>query len=206
MAIDYEQVRQGFLDKKKEIEARQSQISQQIAGLNDEHSRNHRELIMIDEVLESLDFTKDAAPDDLEEVGLTEKVKRILQESTIPLSPTQIRDVLLMQGYKATSLKHALISVHTVLDRIEPFIDQVEVDKRKAYKWKEPETMYGLGLKDALLNTTENRRGTLAELAGRPRPSLGKRILEGARMEARTRPPKSMTPPPGWKREDAEKK
>jgi hypothetical protein len=139
VALDYEKIRQSFLDQKKELEQLQVQIGHQIAGLNDQLNRNHRELIMIDEVLESLDLTKDGPPEDLEEVGLTDMVRRILQESSIALSPTQIRDMLLMKGYKASSLKAALISVHTVLDRIMPSLEQVEIDKRKAYKWKATE-------------------------------------------------------------------
>jgi len=98
-----------------------------------------REMIGIDNALEAMDFVKQE--DDVEYVenteapGFTEQIKQILVQSNMPLLPTQIRDALLTAGHKGSSLKNMLISVHAVLRRLEPFLEEAQIDGRRAYRW-----------------------------------------------------------------------
>ncbi len=67
---------------------------------------------------------------------MTEHIKRVLQQTTIPLLPTQIRDSLKAVGISGSSDKNLLISVHTVLSRLKADLVASEQDGKTAYKWK----------------------------------------------------------------------
>ena len=65
--------------------------------------------------------------------GLTEEIRTILGLTTVPLDAVQIRDSMLVRGFSATSPKHLLISVHTVLGRIENELEISEREGKKTY-------------------------------------------------------------------------
>jgi hypothetical protein len=66
--------------------------------------------------------------------GLTAEIRKILGLTTVHLTPTQIRDSLVQRGFSNEKPKNLLISVHTVLGRIEKELDVIERDGKAAYK------------------------------------------------------------------------
>jgi hypothetical protein len=57
--------------------------------------------------------------------GLTEEIRTILTLSVAHLDAMQIRDALILRGFKHTSPRNLLINVHTVLGRIKNELDVV---------------------------------------------------------------------------------
>jgi hypothetical protein len=93
-----------------------------------------REVAGIDQILKGLDVMESNTV--LEPPGMTEHIRRVLQQTTIPLFPTQIRDSLKAVGIQGSSDKNLLISVHTVLSRLKADLVESEQDGKTAYKWK----------------------------------------------------------------------
>jgi hypothetical protein len=65
--------------------------------------------------------------------GLTEEIRTILNLTTVPLDPMQIRDSMLHRGFESSNPKNLLISVHTVLKRIEAELHKGERDGKPTY-------------------------------------------------------------------------
>ncbi len=68
---------------------------------------------------------------------MADHIRRMLQQTTIHLLPTQIRDSLIAAGVTGSSPKNLLIGVHNVLSRLEPFLETSEINGRTAYRWKQ---------------------------------------------------------------------
>jgi hypothetical protein len=75
-------------------------------------------------------------PPGYEPEGLTQEIRMIMGLTTAHLSATQIRDSLIQRGFKTSNPKNFLISVHTVLGRIEDELDVITRDGKPAYKGK----------------------------------------------------------------------
>jgi hypothetical protein len=117
--MDYDKTRDDVDRRRAELLERQQRIKEETKKLNDEAEQNKRELIGLDQILGGLDFvTSDVPPD--EPIGVTDNIRKILTETTVPLVPTQIRDSLQARGIEGSSAKNLLINVHKVLDRLGP--------------------------------------------------------------------------------------
>jgi len=88
-------------------------------------------------------------PPDYIPKGLTEEIRTILNLTTVPLDAMQIRDSMLNRGFENSNPKNLLISVHTVLKRIEGELQKSERDGKPAYIAKvrtfDPAYMAGIG-------------------------------------------------------------
>jgi hypothetical protein len=134
--MDYEKSKLDAVAKREALTLRQREIAAEKAKLDEESAAIQRQLIGLDQIIEGLDVATLQAPPDLEPIGFTEHIKNVLQNTTVHLLPTQIRDSCLNAGFTGSSLKNLLISVHNVLDRIHDNLDEKQVEGKKAYKWK----------------------------------------------------------------------
>jgi hypothetical protein len=77
-------------------------------------------------------------PPGYEPEGLTQEIRVILGLTATPMTPPEIRDALINRGYKKeSSSKNLLISVHTVLTRIDDEVEKTTTtDGRTAYRGK----------------------------------------------------------------------
>lgn len=106
--------------------------------------------------------------------GLTEEIRTILNLTTVPLWPTEIRDALITRGFKASSPKNLLINVHTVISRLHDAreLDPSDKDGKTAYKLKptlyQLEALMGLTRED-IPKTPAEARATLARALARRR-------------------------------------
>jgi len=105
--------------------------------INEERAALQRELAAIDQILEGLDIYQSDAPLEGEASGVSDHVRRLLQQTPVPLLPTQIREALTAIGITGSSRKNLLISVHNVLSRLDRYLDTTEINNRPAYRWKQ---------------------------------------------------------------------
>lgn len=128
------------VDKEREtLITRLEQIFAQREQLQSEEDQIMRQLSGLDQITEGLDFMSGSTGlPDLEPVGFTDRIRKILSETKEPLLPTQIRELLVAQGQTASSAKNLLINVHTVLSRIESEIKKVKIAGKIAYISKNP--------------------------------------------------------------------
>jgi hypothetical protein len=135
--MNYEKTKQDAISRKQELTERQKQLAAEKATLDKESEQIQRELIGLDELLETIEFmTNEAIAPDLEPVGFTEQIRVIFQETTSPLTAVQIRDILLEKGVTGSSPKNLLISVHTIIAREKENLETVNMDGKNAYLWK----------------------------------------------------------------------
>jgi len=135
--MNYEKTKQDAISRKEVLTERQKQIAAKKATLDKESEQIQRELIGLDELLETIEFmTNEAIAPDLEPVGFTEQIRAIFQETTSPLTAVQIRDILLEKGITGSSPKNLLISVHTIIAREKDNLETVNTDGKNAYLWK----------------------------------------------------------------------
>ncbi|MGA7474722.1 MAG: hypothetical protein WB616_05870 [Candidatus Sulfotelmatobacter sp.] len=105
--------------------------------INEERAALQRELAAIDQILEGLDIYQSDAPLEGEASGVSDHVRRLLQQTPVPLLPTQIREALTAIGITGSSRKNLLISVHNVLSRLDRYLETTEINNRPAYRWKQ---------------------------------------------------------------------
>jgi hypothetical protein len=134
--IDYEQTKADALQQKAKLVERQQEIAKEKSRLDEELQSIQRQLIGLDQILEGLDVATLQVPPDIEPMGFTDHIRMILQQTTVHLLPTQIRDSCLNAGFKGSSLKNLLISVHNVLERDHANLDEKQIEGKTAYKWK----------------------------------------------------------------------
>jgi hypothetical protein len=172
--MDLDKTRTDVEQERQSLQKRLQGIDVERQRLNDEETQIVRRLTGLDQIAEGLDLmaTKMTIPD-LEPLGFTAHVRKILNETRQPLFPTQIRDLLAAQGQTASSSKHLLISVHTVLDRIEDELKVVRMGGGKlAYISKNtkippltpPTTLIRVLAKAARAKAARDRRNGLREL------------------------------------------
>lgn len=141
--MDYNKTRSEAEAKKQSLVARLKEIPNEKKKLEEEMEQVKRELIGIDQILDGLSFMDSSIPPDFEPSGFTDKVRKILSETPVPLLPTQIRDALEAKGVEGSSSKNLLINVHKVLERIESELATTTTKEGKtAYKRKLPWTEY----------------------------------------------------------------
>jgi hypothetical protein len=136
MALDYSKTRAEATQRKEEISVRLQEVAAQRRLLDDEELRLKRETIGLDQILEGAEMANSETPPDLETPTLTKHIREILQKTTVPLLPTQIRDSCIAVGITGSSMKNLLISVHTVIDRLGPQLEERQVEGKKAYIWR----------------------------------------------------------------------
>jgi hypothetical protein len=103
--IDYEQTKADALQQKAKLAERQQEIAKEKSRLDEELQSIQRQLIGLDQILEGLDVATLQVPPDIEPMGFTDHIRMILQQTTVHLLPTQIRDSCLNAGFKGSSLK-----------------------------------------------------------------------------------------------------
>lgn len=140
--MDHNRTRAEVERRKAELLGRQEQIPQEIRKLSDEMEFNKRQLIGIEQILEGLSFMDSDTPYVPESFGLTDSVRQILSDTTVPLVPTQIRDALEAKGIMGSTSKNLLINVHKVVERIEDELIKSTRDGKTAYKRKEAWSPY----------------------------------------------------------------
>ena len=132
-----------------DYKAELKRVEQQLAKLQSERDRIDREIAGTSHMLEALkflatepDFNEPASLDseeahaDIETVGFSKKVREIMGRNREALTPVEIRDALQAEEIKATSPKHLLISVHTVIRRWREKEQVIEesTERGKAYR------------------------------------------------------------------------
>lgn len=140
--MDHNKTRAEVERRKADLLERQEQIPQEIRKLNEEMEFNKRQLIGIEQILDGLTFMDSDTPYIAESFGLTDSVRQILSETTVPLVPTQIRDALEAKGLMGSSSKNLLINVHKVVERIEDELIKSTRDGKTAYKRREAWSPY----------------------------------------------------------------
>jgi hypothetical protein len=173
--MDYEKLKQDATRRRQELAARQEKIQKEKALLSEESQRIQRELAGLDELLESIEFmTSPDIPPDLEPLGFSDQIRAIYQGATEPLTPVEVRDLLLQKGVTGSSSRNLLISVHTVITREQERgnLETVSKGGKTAYTWKGPRRFprYRLRKRQAFVGTG---------LYGAPN-SLANTILEKA--------------------------
>jgi len=136
--VDYAKSRQEALRQMDELHQRREAIVQEKERLDRENGEIERQLFGLEQILEGLEYLSTDVPPDIEAPGFTDQIRQILQETDVPLTAVQIRDSLAAAGTTGSSPKNLLISVHTVLGRIESNLKKTEKDGRAAYVWKHP--------------------------------------------------------------------
>lgn len=135
--MDYSKTREEAIKRKTELAQRSQQIASERTRLDEEVENIEKEMIGLDQIIEGLDFV--ASSNELEAAsvpGLTEHIRTILQQTSVPLLPSQIRDSCLTAGIKATSDKNLLISVHNALRKMKPNLKESKIENKTAYIWK----------------------------------------------------------------------
>lgn len=135
--MDYNKTREDASKRKAELTKRSQEIAEQRKRLDEEVEDIEREMVGLDQIIEGLDFV--ASSGELEPPpvpGLTEHIRTVLQQTTVPLLPTQIRDSCLSAGIKGTSDKYLLISVHNALRKMKPNLRESRLEGKTAYIWK----------------------------------------------------------------------
>lgn len=141
-----DQIRQDAERRKQELHARLAQIPIEKKKLEDEVQTIKRELIGLDQVIDGLDVMTTGPIPTPEPAGFTDKIRKLLSETPVALTPVQIRDALEQGNVTASSSKNLLISVHTVLERIDSELDKIKrADGKTAYKRKAPWTYTDAG-------------------------------------------------------------
>ena len=177
--MDYDKTRTDAVARKESLQSRQQDIAKEHKRLDDELEEVRRELIGLDQIIEGLDVVTTQNPPDLEAPGLSEHIRKTLQQTSVHLLPTQIRDACLAVGIKGSSMKNLLISVHNVLTRMEPSLDTAQIEGKTAYKWK----VSTISLAD-MVGTNMPRRHTSAleqTLLGPPKTNIGKILREAGK-------------------------
>jgi len=134
--MNYGQTRKDALRRRKELSERLEEISEEAIALQAEKQNMQRELAAVDLILEGVDIYRSDAPLEGESSGVADHVRRLLQQTPVPLLPTQIRDFLESAGITGSSRRNLLIGVHNVLTRLELYLETVEINGRPAYRWK----------------------------------------------------------------------
>ena len=150
--IDYGKTREAAQAQKQALTIRALAILEEKKRLDSEVEQIRRELIGLDQILDGVEFVSSEIPPDLEPPGFTEKIRKILSETSIPLVPTQIRDVLEANGFGGSSSRNLLISVHTVVERIKnELVEAKTPDGKTAYKRIKPWVSAGVVPKMSIL-------------------------------------------------------
>ena len=136
--LDYNRIREDAISRRRELSETLSQNLERQRELQEEIEKIRRELATIDDMLAALDFLRDGPPLEGEPKRTADQVRHTLQQTSVYLLPTQLRDLLLAAGVNSTSPKNLLIAVHNVLSRLKPFLESKEVNRRTAYRWKRP--------------------------------------------------------------------
>ena len=137
--MDYAKTRADAQARKQQLTNRAQAIVEEKKQLDHEAEKIKRELIGLDQILDGVEFTTSEIPPDFEPAGFTDKIRKVLSETSVPLVPTQIRDALEAIGSRGSSSRNLLISVHTVLERIKEELEESTTpDGKAAYKRKAP--------------------------------------------------------------------
>jgi hypothetical protein len=189
--MDHNRTRAEVERRKAEILERQQQIPQEIKTLSEEMEFNKRQLIGIEQILDGLSFMDSDTPYVPESFGLTDSVRQILSDTTVPLVPTQIRDALEAKGTTGSSSKNLLINVHKVLERIDQELEKTTTPEGKtAYKRTTPwmanslARLYGRAIPIPEYNAPR----TLADLASTAAPVPESGIANHPLRKLRARP------------------
>lgn len=76
----------------------------------------------------------------LDGLGMQEAILKILRRSPVPLSPIEIREIMMNSGLVGTSPKNLLISIHTALrQRIQDRVEEVAGPSGRQYRLRETE-------------------------------------------------------------------
>src|SRR5258708_7267137 len=134
--MNYAQSQKEVLEQRDQLLKQRQQIADEKERLDRVNGEIERQLVGLDYILDGLEFLSTDRPPELEAPGFTEQVRRVLQQTSEPLTATEIRDCLLATGVKHTSPNNLLISVHTVLGRIKPDLLESKKADKAAYKWK----------------------------------------------------------------------
>ena len=171
MQIDYAKTRDDAMRRKQELLERQRQIAADIKRLSEEDDCIRREIIGLEQVLDGLEFMISDVPPDLEPLGFTDHIRKVLALTTVPLLPTQIRDSLLAVGIAGSSPRNLLINVHTVLRRINDELEEVTTAEGKtAYISKRRAPVpQGYGAVNSLANMLSKRTLNTLEIDPPPR-------------------------------------
>jgi hypothetical protein len=179
--MDYTKTKQDASNRKLELGARLQEIADEKTRLDGEAEQIKRELIGLDQILDGVEFMTSDMPTDFEPPGFTDKIRKILSETPVPLVPTQVRDALQAAGVTGSSAKNLLINVHTVLERIESELDKTTTPEGKtAYKRKVPWPSYSSVWSTALEEILKPRPATNPALAP------GTPVLPSSRYRRRT--------------------
>lgn len=101
--------------------------------------RREKALSQLVEICKSIAADESIGVESTEIQGtLTQAIREIVQRSTVPLTPPQIRDFLTDAGYSGSTPKNLLITVHTILQRL--VLDK-QIDRKDdgAYAWISPQ-------------------------------------------------------------------
>src|SRR5205823_3836824 len=73
-----------------------------------------------------------------EPAGFTEQIRRVLEQTQVPLTTTQIKDYLKARGVKASSSRNLLINLHVILRRFDRkgILDKSEANGKILYRLK----------------------------------------------------------------------
>lgn len=144
--LDYEEARLQALARMKQLKSRETVIRSEQEKLDEELESVTREINGLNLILSGLEEVSDNRSPEVDVPGITDHIRKILQWSTVHLLPTQIRDSCESVGIKGSSSKNLLITVHNVLDRLQPNLEMMEIQGKKAYRWKRSPTLGLCGL------------------------------------------------------------
>ena len=134
--MDYAQSKIEAIQERERLLQRKQAIADEKSRLDRENGEIERQLYGLEQIVEGFEFLSSDIPPELEKPGFTEQIRRILQQTIAPLTAVEIRDELLAGGVEHSSAKNLLISVHTVLGRLESDLKKSEKGGKSAYAWK----------------------------------------------------------------------
>lgn len=129
--VDYQKVREEAESRRQELVRRQAELRDQSTQ---ELMRIAAELKGLEHMLAAIDIASGRRSPPAPPVpGLTDHIRKLLRETQVPLTASQIRDACAAAGVRASSSRSLLMSVYTVLKRHRADIRTVKRDGALAY-------------------------------------------------------------------------
>lgn len=127
--MDYLKTQADIDHRGQEIQRKYSELVAEVDRVFDELELLQREVLGLREMEHGIQMALGQRP--VAVPGLTEHIRMIMCQTKVPLTPLQIRESCEGVGIKGSSRKTLLITVHSVLKRLEA--RRVYVDGKVAY-------------------------------------------------------------------------
>jgi len=114
--MDYHRTQEDIEQREKEVGDRISEITALDRSLTAELASLTRELTALQQMRLAIEVAVGLRP--AAETTLAARVRTVMRETRVPLTPVQIRELCETAGIRGSSRKNQLIAIHAVLRRM----------------------------------------------------------------------------------------